>query len=177
MLKSTTSLASILESLTLAARRKGLNDSAWASAAGLSKETLSRLRRRKSCDLSTLLTLAGAADSALSINHQLETPLTDDGHFPSELTRDYEDQLLKLSASEILDRAAWKAAGPSFFMGGLAVMLASDPDRDRRALLSFAEILHPGVSQVPVFAEWLKRSPVRPSRFFPLLAMEGKHAT
>ncbi len=176
MSTSTTSLASLLESLTRAARRKGLNDSAWASAAGLSKETLSRLRRRNSCDLSTLLVLAEAADARLSVSHETRTPPNAEGHFPNEISRDYEDQLLALCASGSLDPEAWLAIGPSFFIGGLAVMLASHPDVNRNGLLDLAEALHPGVTQVSVFAQWLKRSPVRPSRFFPMLAMAGKHA-
>jgi len=72
--------------------------------------------------------------------------------------------------------AAWAAAGPAFFMAGLAVMLASNADADRRGLLALAERLHPGASEVPVFARWLKRSPLRPSRFLPMLAMEITHA-
>jgi hypothetical protein len=176
MLKSTVSLTSILASLTLAVREKGLNDSAWASAAGLSKETLSRLRRRKSCDLSTLLVLAEAAGTSISFVPASKPSLTADGHFPSELPRAYEDHLVSICVSKTLDISAWRAAGPAFFMGGLAVMVASHSDVNRRGLLNLAEALHPGVTQVSVFAQWLKLSPVRPSRFFPMLAMESRHA-
>jgi len=165
-----------LDSLTVAAREKGLNDTAWSSAAGFSKETLSRLRRRSSCDLSTLLALADAAGGRLSVVGTAEPETTPDGHFPRELSRDYERQLLTLCASRTLDPAAWAAGGPAFFMAGLAVMLASNVDADRRGLLALAEYLHPGATEVPVFARWLQRSPVRPSRFFPMLAMERAHA-
>jgi hypothetical protein len=61
-------------------------------------------------------------------------------------------------------------------MAGLAVMLASSPEADRRALLNLAETLHPGATELSVFGTWLRRSPVRPSRFLPMLAMELKHA-
>jgi hypothetical protein len=178
MYKSTasTTLPSLLDSLTVAARKKGLNDSAWASSAGFSKETLSRLRRRSSCDLSTLLALAAAAGATLSVSAATQPTTTSDGHFPTELSRDYEQQLLDLCASRTLDPTAWASAGPTFFMAGLAVMLASNPDADRRGLLDLAEILHPGATELPVFAKWLKRSPLRPSRFFPMLAMESKRA-
>jgi hypothetical protein len=101
---------------------------------------------------------------------------TADGHFPNELSREYEDRLLTLCASRRLDAAEWAAAGPAFFMAGLAVMLASSADADRRALLALAENLHPGATEVPVFARWLRRSPLRPSRFLPMLAMAKKHA-
>jgi hypothetical protein len=176
MLTSTTELKRLLDSLTLAARNKGLNDASWASAAGFSKETLSRLRRRSSCELSTLIALADAAGACLSVAVASHPASTTDGHFPGELSRDYERQLLTLCASRQLDPAAWAAAGPAFFMAGLAVMLASNADADRRGLLALAEVLHPGASEVPVFARWLKRSPLRPSRFLPMLAMEIRHA-
>lgn len=175
MLTSTDSLQRLLHSLTQAARNKGLNDAAWASAAGFSKETLSRLRRRSSCDLSTLIALAKASGTYLSVvAGQLAT--TPDGHFPHELSRDYEQQLLRLCASRSLDPAAWAAAGPAFFMAGVAVMLGSNAHADRRGLLALAEVLHIGATEVAVFARWLKRSPLRPSRFLPMLAMEIKHA-
>lgn len=165
-----------MDSLTVSARKNGLNDSAWASAAGFSKETLSRLRRRSSCDLSTLVALAEAIGASLSVTIGAEPATTPDGHFPRELSRDYEHRLLTLCASRKLDLGEWAAAGPAFFMAGLAVMLASNADADRRGLLALAETLHPGATEVPVFARWLKRSPLRPSRFLPMLAMETRHA-
>jgi hypothetical protein len=171
-----TCLKDLLDSLTAAARKKGLNDTAWSAAAGFSKETLSRLRRRSTCDLSTLVALADAAGSRLSVAIGAQPGTTPDGHFPRELSRDYERQLLTLCASRKIDPAAWAATGPAFFMAGLAVMLASDVDADRRNLLALAERLHPGATEVPVFARWLKRSPLRPSRFLPMLAIEQKHA-
>jgi hypothetical protein len=173
---TSTTLGKLLDSLTVAARNKGLNDAAWASAAGFSKETLSRLRRRSSCDLSTLIALADASGTSLSVTLAARPVTTSDGHFPRELSRDYERQLLALCVSRRLDAAAWAAAGPAFFMAGLAVMLASNADADRRGLLALAEILHPGATEVSVFARWLKRSPLRPSRFLPMLAIERKHA-
>jgi hypothetical protein len=176
LMSTSTTLKRLLDSLTVAARKKGLNDASWASAAGFSKETLSRLRRRSSCDLSTLMSLAAASGASLSVTVAAQPATTSDGHFPRELSRDYEQQLVTLCASRELDPAAWAAAGPAFFMAGLAVMLASNADADRPALLALAEALHPGASEVPVFARWLKRSPVRPSRFLPMLAMEAKHA-
>ena len=54
-------------------------------------------------------------------------------------------------------------------MAGLAVMMASTPGYDRRALLALAEQLHPGATEVAVFSRWLERSPVRPTRFLALL--------
>jgi hypothetical protein len=175
MFKSTC-LKDLLDPLTAAAREKGLNDTAWSSAAGFSKETLSRLRRRRSCDLSTLIALADAAGCRLSVAVAAEPATTPDDHFPRELSRDYERQLLTLCASRKLDPAAWAATGPAFFMAGLAVMLASNVNADRRGLLALAEYLHPGATEVPVFARWLKRSPLRPSRFLPMLAVEQKRA-
>ncbi len=176
MYTSTELLKRLMDSLTVAARNKGLNDTSWAVAAGFSKETLSRLRRRSSCELSTLSALAGAAGAKLAVISDNQPPTTPDGHFPSELSRDYERQLLELCASRQFDAAVWAAAGPAFFMAGLAVMLASNADADRRGLLALAEVLHPGATEVPVFARWLQRSPLRPSRFLPMLAVETRHA-
>ena len=176
MSTSTHELQRLLASLTVAARNQGLNDSAWAAAAGFSKETLSRLRRRSSCDLSTLIALAEAAGAGLNVAVATQPALTPDGHFPLKVSRDYERQLLRLCTSRELDPAAWASAGPAFFMAGLAVMLAVNAGADRRGLLALAEGLHPGATEVPVFARWLKASPLRPSRFFPMLAMEMRRA-
>jgi hypothetical protein len=94
---------------------------------------------------------------------------TEDGLFPAQLDREYEEQLLDLCASGDLEPECRRRYGPAFFMGGLAVMIASVPEFDRRSLLELAEALHAGSSQVGVFALWLERSPVRPSRFLPML--------
>ncbi len=96
--------------------------------------------------------------------------------FPLHVDRDHEEQLLRLCASKSLEPARWTALGPRFFMAGLAVMLASVPGYDRRKMLALAEHLHAGASEPAVFAQWLKRSPVRPARFLPMLEMEAKHA-
>ena len=101
---------------------------------------------------------------------------TADGHFPASLDREYEARLLQLAASGKLAHEVWATAEPGFFMAGLAVMLAGEPGLDRPGLLALAERLHPGASEPAVFARWLERSPLRPSRFLPLLAMERKHA-
>jgi hypothetical protein len=62
-------------------------------------------------------------------------------------------------------------------MAGLAVMLASAGNTDRRGVLDLAERLHPGASEVSVFTRWLDRSPLRPTRFLPLVdAARRTHA-
>jgi hypothetical protein len=94
---------------------------------------------------------------------------TSDGRFPIHVDRDLEEALLDLCASGDLSFERWQGLGPSFFMAGLAVMVASAAGFDRRGLLDLAERLHTGSSQVGVFAQWLERSPVRPSRFFAML--------
>jgi hypothetical protein len=169
MLKSTTGLTNLLQSLTQQARALGLTDTAWASRAGVRKETLSRLRGRRTCDFATLSTLAEVVGSRVAIVDTATLESTPDGHFPRSLDRDYEDKLLELCASRTLDVARWASLGPRFFMAGLAVMLASSAGFDRRGLLALADQLHPGASEPAVFARWLKSSPVRPSRFLPPL--------
>lgn len=175
MKRSTTALGAVLDDLTQAARLRGLNDTEWASRAGLRKETLSRLRRRDSCEFNTLRKLAGAVDAHLVVRDQSGPALAGDGHFPAGMDRDYEERLLKLCASRSLNPQRWAAAGPRFFMAGLAVMLASRAGADRQRLLSLAEYLCPGASEPEVFARWLKRSPARPSRFLPMLEMKVRH--
>ena len=56
-------------------------------------------------------------------------------------------------------------------------MLASVDGYDRNGLLAFAEKLHPGSSEPAVFTRWLEGSPLRPSRFLPLVEIEFKHTT
>ena len=103
------------------------------------------------------------------------------GQFPARVDRDYEDRLLRLCASRSLDLKQWDAAGPPFFMAGLAVMVScvagvEQRTADRQELLALAEELSPGASDPEVFARWMKRSPVRPSRFLPMLKKYEKTA-
>ena len=80
-----------------------------------------------------------------------------------------EEELLTLCASEDTDPSTWRRHGDGFFMGGLAVMLASVSGFDRRRYLDLAEELHAGISQPEAFDLWLQRTPVRPARFIPML--------
>lgn len=162
--------------LTARARKRGLLDSAWAAEAGLPKETLSRLRRRSSCDLTTLLALATAVDASLQVVDADVAEFRPERHMPTAVDRQYEERLVDLCASRNLDVAQWLSFGPPFFMAGLAVMLASETSFDRRGLLDLAERLHPGASEPAVFAHWLNASPVRPSRFLPFVMERAKHA-
>jgi hypothetical protein len=175
--KSTAKLGTVLEALTRSAREQGLTDSEWAARSGLRKETLSRLRRRSSCDFATLEALARAVGSELTVTDEPDPATSSDGHFPLSVDRELEEKLLRLCAARSLEPSRWVSAGPRFFMAGLAVMLASAPHFDRRALLALSESLHPGASEPAVFARWLERSPLRPSRFFPMLEMELRHAS
>lgn len=176
MEKSTSALPRVLDALTRAARALKLSDTEWAARAGLRKETLSRLRRRLSCDFATLEALAAVVGVRVDVASESVLECSPDGHFPLQMNREYEERLLEFCASRLLDPRLWADLGPRFFMAGVAVMLASVAGFDRRSLLALAEQLHPGISEPAVFAQWLKRSPLRPSRFLPMLAMEMKHA-
>jgi hypothetical protein len=167
MLKSTGSLPEVLHELTVLAREAGLTDTAWAARAGVRKETLSRLRGRDTCDFGTLSSLASAVSCHLGVRPSAVDAGVD--HFPRRLNREYEEKLLQLCASRTLDATRWGNLGPRFFMAGLAVMLAGHRGFERRALLELAEKLHPGASEPEVFARWLEQSPLRPSRFLPML--------
>lgn len=176
MQTSTAGLSALLNWLTSEARRLDLTDTAWAARAGIRKETLSRLRRRGTCDFGTLQALSEVVGARLGVVQSQALEATADGHFPATLSRPYEERLVQLCASGTLDANRWTALGPPFFMSGLAVMVASLPSSDRRRLLALAEELHPGASEPAVFNRWLERSPVRPSRFLPLLEHEIEHA-
>ena len=176
MRTSTDSLAHTLTALTRQARILGLTDTEWAARAGVRKETLSRLRRRQSCDFDTLRLLAQAVGARLGVLEVQRPDSTPDGHFPTSIDRDYEERLVELSVSGDLDPDRWVGMGPRFFMAGLAVMLASARNRDRRGLLALAERLHPGASDVAVFSRWLERSSLRPTRFLSFVQARTAHA-
>ena len=176
MSKSTNALGTMLARLSERAREHGLTDTAWADLAGVRKETLSRLRGRDTCDLATLSSLAASVGARLAVIEQSASPVESGRNFPAAISRDYERQLLNLCASRSLDPARWEQLGPRFFMAGLAVMVAGTPDFERRSLLNLAEELHPGASEPAVFARWLKGSPLRPSRFLPMLSVQVNRA-
>lgn len=79
-----------------------------------------------------------------------------------------EMELLALAASGNTEINVWKRHGPSFFLGGLAVLLASSRGFDREKYMRLAEELHPGISNHEVFAKWLESSPIRAARFLPM---------
>lgn len=164
-----TELGGLLQELSTRAQVRGLSDSAWAAAAGIPKETLSRLRRRTTCDLQTLSALAAAVDARLTVLDERSQAPDSELHFPATIDREYEEHLVELAASGTLDHTRWRRMGPAFFMAGVAVMMASMQEFDRRGLLALAEQLHPGASEPAVFNRWLAASPLRPSRFLPLV--------
>jgi hypothetical protein len=176
LMHRSTVLKSLLETLARDARRAGLNDAAWAARAGLRKESLSRLRRRDTCDFATLHALAQAVGARVDVRPAAIPGLGPDGHFPAAVSRDLEERLADLCARDETDPDRWLALGPPFFMAGLAVMLAGAPGHDRSALLELAERLHPGASEPAVFARWLARSPVQPSRFLPAVKARSRQA-
>ncbi|HEY3658120.1 MAG TPA: hypothetical protein VGL34_24375 [Steroidobacteraceae bacterium] len=174
-MKKSTPLQPLLERLTRRARALQLTDTDWASRARIRKETLSRMRGRRSCDLATLQALAEVVGACVTVEGQANFDSAEDARFPARVDRDLEEHLLTLCASGDLSPDRWLHAGPRFFMSGLAVMIGGASGFDRRALLELAECLHAGSTQVDVFAQWLECSPVRPSRFLAMLAMQ-RHA-
>ena len=175
-MERSTELNVILEVLDREVRALRLTDTEWATRAGIRKETLSRLRGRRSCDFGTLDALARVVGSRIGVITDNAIRTTRDGRFPATFDRDFEAKLIDLCASRDLDAMVWGRLGPQFFMAGLAVMLASVPEFDRRSMLELAERLHAGSSQADVFALWLKGSPLRPSRFLPMLRTSSRHA-
>lgn len=152
--------------MTQAAKAKFTSAANWAKASGLPKETLSRLKTQPSCDLRTLGALAKSVGFTLVAVREAKQGAD---HLPDRFDRDYEDNLLDLAASGNVDPHHWRAQGPGFFMGGLAVMLASTKGFERERYLRLAEALHPGVTTPEVFDAWLRKSPLRASRFLPMV--------
>lgn len=155
----------LVRQMSLAAKQRYVTEGAWAKASGVPKETLSRLKSQRSCDLRTLNALAGSAGFTLAV---VPSAAGTGAHVPDTLGRREEDELLDLAASENVDPSTWRTHGPAFFMGGLAVLLASARGFERGRYLKLAEALHPGVSTVEVFQMWLDKTPVRASRFLPM---------
>ena len=164
-----TSLHTLLTAMTPVALRRYRSDRQWALAAGLPPETLSRLRKRDTCDFRTLEALASAA----SLKFVPSSALNETG----DLGREDEEQLLDLCASGNVDPEVWRTYGGTFFLAGVAMMLASARDFDRRKYLQLAEELHPGASWPEVFDLWLKRTRLSPSRFLPLVRHRKRVAT
>ena len=161
--------------MTQRARERGLNDRQWTLRAGLRPETLSRIRRRGgNGDAATLASLAQACGLTLVAEGDAMTvPVDASGLFPLQFDRALEERLLALCASGDVDPAHWRALGPGFFVGGLAALLSCTDDLDADGRYAkLAEALHPGVSAVDTFRTWLHRSPVKASRFLPMLRKE-----
>ena len=164
----------LFASLRALARQRFTSDAQWARASGVPAETLSRLGTRLTCDIRTLWALAGGAGCTLVA---VPTTAQIDPRQPKSFDREYESALLDLCASGNVDAAQWRAQGDEFLMGGLATLLAGADGFDRTRYLRLAESLHVGVSTPEVFALWLKRSPIRPARFLPMLRARIAHAT
>jgi hypothetical protein len=165
---TTFSPGELLDQMAGAAKQKFQTDSGWAEASGLPKETLSRLKKNPSCDLRTLGALARTAGYKLiAVPDVAEV----DGHFPTNFGRDEEDALLDLCASGVVDPDVWRASGSTYFMAGLAVMLAGARGFERERYMRLAETLHPGISTPEVFGMWLKQTPISISRFLPMARM------
>lgn len=171
-----TSLSSLLKTMGAAVAARNWSDRKWAAEAGVRPETVSRLRGRGNCDLSTLQALAHAVGLQLFVGPNPDSPASSSNsgslvprHMPVKYGRQEEEALLDLCSEREANLDRWRSAGPSFFMGGLAVMLASARGYDRSRYLDLAEALHPGITAAEVFSAWLAQSPVRPSRFLPML--------
>jgi hypothetical protein len=165
----------MLAALTQRARARGWSDAEWARRSGLPKETLCRLRARTTCDLVTLTSLAESVGATLDVPPATFVK-TRDGRFPTRLDRALEARLIDLVRSGSARLEDWRREGPAFFMAGLAVVLASAPEFDRRNFLELAEALHPGVTEQRVFEQWLKETPWKPSRFMSQLRGGPMHA-
>lgn len=158
------SFPSLFADLAHHAEHKGVTGRSWSEKSGVRPETLSRLPQRDDCDLKTLTRLAGAVGLEVALRPRVSREM------PASLGRKEEEALLALCASGSADVARWMGAGPRYFMAGLAVLVAGRRGADREALLLLAEALFPGITTKGEFGRWLKASPVKPSRFLPMLS-------
>jgi len=165
----------MMSALSALARQAGWSDAEWARRSGLPKETLCRLRSRSTCDFATLDALARAVDATLEARARTGRTSAD-GRWPAVVDRSLEAQLAGVLGARSTRISAWSALGPPFFLAGLAVMLASLPELDRKKYLDLAEALHPGATEPRVFARWLAETPLPPSRFLPMLEAELRRA-
>ena len=168
-------LPAMMSALSALARQAGWSDAEWARRSGLPKETLCRLRSRSTCDFATLDALARAVDATLEARARTGRTSAD-GRWPAVVDRSLEAQLAGVLGARSTRISAWSALGPPFFLAGLAVMLASLPELDRKKYLDLAEALHPGATEPRVFARWLAETPLPPSRFLPMLEAELRRA-
>ena len=171
-MEKTAPVKGLLDALRVGARQHGWTDRDWAARAGLPAETLSRLGSRSDCSLSTLNALAAATGMSV----QLATPTTEDGLWPALFDRALEERLLRLVTSGDLTVREWRACGPSYFMAGLAQLLAAVTPQGE-AYRNLAESLHPGASTVPVFQRWLDGTPLSLSRFLSMRETYGHSAS
>ena len=95
---------------------------------------------------------------------------------PVGFGRTEEEALLDLCATGSLDVQRWLAAGPRWFMAGVAVLMARGTGPERERLLLLAEALCPGMSSAQSFGRWLEISPVKPARFLPILNQRRRTA-
>ena len=168
-------MGKLLDALSRMARDAGWSDAEWARRSGVPKETLCRLRSRSNCDLATLAALSHALGKQLTVGPPM-TPNHASGLLPAVVDRRLETRLVDLLRSSSTCVEKWREAGPTFFLAGLAVTVASVPGFDRRSYLDLAEALHPGASEPRVFARWLTETPLPPNRLLPMLQAQLGHA-
>jgi len=166
------SFPALFAGLARHAEHAGMSGRTWAGKSGVRAETLSRLSRREDCDLSTLASLAAAVGLEVALRPIVAREM------PASIGRKDEAALLELCASGTTDVARWMGAGPRYFLAGLAVLTAGRRGANREALLLLAEALFPGMTATGEFGRWLEASPVKPSRFLPMLAaLKGPRRT
>jgi len=111
-----------------------------------------------------------SAESAVLLDEEVRSSM------PALFDRSHEAAILALCASGSMEPMAWRSLGSSFFMAGIAVMLASVRGMNRERHLALAETLCPGSTRREVFGLWLRHSPLRPARFIPMLRARVRHA-
>jgi hypothetical protein len=70
---------------------------------------MSRLKNRRSCDFSTLQSLAEVVGASIGVLDE-GVPFVTSGQFPAAIDRDYEEKLFELCASGDLNPERWRRA-------------------------------------------------------------------
>ena len=80
-----------------------------------------------------------------------------------------EERVVALCAGRDFRPSRWMRAADNTLLAGVAMLLSGEQGFDLQRMQALAEHLHPGMSSLETFSEWLSNSPVAAARFLPLV--------
>lgn len=84
-------------------------------------------------------------------------------------TRESEERAIELCSSQDLRPSRWLRAGDTRTLAGIAVMMASEPEFDRKRMLALATRLDSTMTSAAGFNRWLSETPVIAARLLPMI--------